>query len=297
MDPLTGSLLFAGGSSLLGALGNWFNANENRKAQKSANKANYEAQKEFYQNSVGWRVADSKRSGVNPIYGLGADSSSFSPSFQAAGNSGIGDALNSVSQAGLAMSQIIAQSDMMKAQTNMYNAEAKYKEAQIKQLEKPKVSATPSAPSFNKLTMKDLSKLPMDRMTPVQGTPWSIQPMDSSGKSFAMTTQNKDIAQAWMDGRTEQSGLLSAFAEMGLNISGARIYKDRIVFEDGSVYKLSEFKQLGFPTLLFSYSEKATKKELARRRAPIERKAVSDANQRREDSGYVGGVHYGYGGI
>lgn len=296
MDPLTGSLLFAGGSALLGGLGNWLNGKSNRKAQQSANTQNYNAQKEFYQNSVRWRVADSIAAGVNPLYGLGADSAAFSPSFQAAANTGTGDALSSVSQAGLAMSQIIAQSDMMKAQTKMYDAEARYKDAQIKALEQPK--ATPKAvPTFEKITMKDLAKLPMDRMTPVKGTPWAIQPMDGSGKSFAMTTQNKDIAQAWMDGRTEQSGLLSAFAEMGLNVAGARIYKDRIVLEDGSVYKMSEFKQLGFPTLLFSYSEKATKKELKRRREPFERKAVSEANQRREDSGFSGGVHYGYGGI
>lgn len=296
MDPITGSLIFAGGSALLGGIGNWLNGKANRKAQQSANTQNYNAQKDFYQNSVRWRVADSRAAGVNPIYGLGADSASFSPSFQAVANTGAGDALNSVSQAGLAMSQIMAQSDMMRAQTKMYDAEARYKDAQIKALETPK--ATPkAAPAFEKLTMKDLARLPMDRMTAVKGTPWSIQPMDSSGKSFAMTTQNKDIAQAWMDGRTEQSGLLSAFAEMGLNVAGARIYKDRIVFEDGSVYKMSEFKQLGFPTLLFSYSEKATKKELKRRREPFERKAVSEANQRREDSGFSGGVHYGYGGI
>lgn len=295
MDPLTGSLLFASGSSLLSGLGSWLNGRENRKAQQRANTQNYNAQKEFYQNSVRWRVADSLAAGVNPLYGLGADSASFSPSFQSAADTGTGDALNSVSQAGLAMSQIIAQSDMMRAQTKMYDAEARYKDAQIKALETPK--AAPKAPAFEKLSMKDLAKLPMDRMTAVKGTPWAIQPMDSSGKSFAMTTQNKDIAQAWMDGRTEQSGLLSAFAEMGLNVAGARIYKDRIVFEDGSVYKMSEFKQLGFPTLLFSYSEKATKKELKRRREPFERKAVSEANQRREDSGFSGGVHYGYGGI
>lgn len=137
MDPLTGSLLFAAGSSLIGGIGNWLNGKANRRAQQSANSQNYQAQKEFYQNSVGWRVADSKRAGVNPIYGLGADSTSFTPSFQAAANTGTGDALNSASQAGLAMSQIIAQSEMMRAQTKMYDAEARYKDAQIKALSNP----------------------------------------------------------------------------------------------------------------------------------------------------------------
>ena len=138
MDPLTASLIFAGGSSLIGGIGNWFSGRENRKSQQNANAANYAAQKEFYQNSVGWRVADSKRSGVNPIYGLGADSASFSPSFQAVGGSGVGDALNSVGQSGLAMSQIIAQSQMVRAQTKMYEAEA-----QLKQVQAQKEAATP----------------------------------------------------------------------------------------------------------------------------------------------------------
>lgn len=138
MDPITTGLIFAGGSSLLGGIGSWLNGRDNRKAQSKANQLNYEAQKDFYQNSVRWRVHDSRLAGVNPIYGLGADSASFSPSFQPVGNTGVGDALNSVSQAGLAMSQLIAQSQMMRAQTKMYEAEA-----ELKQVQAQKEAATP----------------------------------------------------------------------------------------------------------------------------------------------------------
>lgn len=164
MDPITGSLIFAGGSSILGGIGNWLNGKENRKAQQRANTQNYNAQKEFYQNSVRWRVADSRAAGVNPLYGLGADSASFSPSFQAVANTGAGDALNSVSQAGLAMSQIMAQSQMMRAQTRMYNAEAALKEKQTIELgstssnsnvldptkSDPSASVSPSTPKNKK---------------------------------------------------------------------------------------------------------------------------------------------------
>lgn len=141
MDPLTAGIL--AGSTLLGGLGSWFNASSNRKAQNSANRQNYDAQKEFYQNSVSWRVSDSRRAGVNPLYGLGADSASFTPTFQAVGDNRTGDSLTSVGQSGLAAAQLLAQSDMMKAQTRMYNAEAAFKEKQASELGKnPAVSNT-----------------------------------------------------------------------------------------------------------------------------------------------------------
>lgn len=142
MDPITAGILVGG--SLLGAAGNLISGSQNRRAQANANRQNYEAQKEFYQNSVSWRVADSKRAGVNPIYGLGADSANFSPSFQAVGNNGAGDALNSVSQGAIALAQIQAQSAMMRAQTKMYDAEARFKDAQIDALKHTSTSSASS---------------------------------------------------------------------------------------------------------------------------------------------------------
>lgn len=218
MDPIVGSLLFAGGSSLLGGLGNWINGNQNRKAQSQANSLNYAAQKEFYQNSVNWRVADSKRAGVNPIYGLGADSASFSPSFQAVGNNGVGDALSSVSQAGLAMSQILAQSAMMKAQTRMYNAEAALKEKQTSELGKQPVSNTldPSAAI-------SVSAAPVKKMADGD---FANRFSGHISKHFAIKAVTPNMvklsptSQTARDNQTEIIGMIGAYGQRALDIYG-----------------------------------------------------------------------------
>lgn len=44
------------------------------------NRQNYEAQKEFAQNGIRWKVADAKAAGLHPLAALGAQTSSYSPS-------------------------------------------------------------------------------------------------------------------------------------------------------------------------------------------------------------------------
>lgn len=46
-----------------------------------AGRQNYEAQKEFAQNGISWKVADAQRAGIHPLYALGAGTTSFSPSY------------------------------------------------------------------------------------------------------------------------------------------------------------------------------------------------------------------------
>ena len=53
---------------------------------------NYEAQKEFAQNGIRWRVEDAKRAGIHPLYALGASTQGYSPSGGYTGDYGISDA-------------------------------------------------------------------------------------------------------------------------------------------------------------------------------------------------------------
>lgn len=46
---------------------------------------NYDAQKEFAQNGIRWRVADAKAAGLHPLAALGASPLGFSPSFSGGG--------------------------------------------------------------------------------------------------------------------------------------------------------------------------------------------------------------------
>lgn len=53
---------------------------------------NYEAQKEFAQNGIRWKVEDAKRAGIHPLYALGASTQGYSPSGGYTGDYGISDA-------------------------------------------------------------------------------------------------------------------------------------------------------------------------------------------------------------
>lgn len=76
---LFGDVAGAVGSVVGGALGLAGTASSNANAA-AINKFNYEAQKEFAQNSIRWRVADAKAAGLHPLAALGASSSSYTPS-------------------------------------------------------------------------------------------------------------------------------------------------------------------------------------------------------------------------
>lgn len=79
-----GSVVSAVGSIAGGILG----ANS---AQNVAG-MNYEAQKEFAQNGIRWKVEDAKRAGIHPLYALGASTQGYSPSAGYTGDFGISDA-------------------------------------------------------------------------------------------------------------------------------------------------------------------------------------------------------------
>lgn len=79
-----GSIVSAVGSIAGGILG----ANS---AQNVAG-MNYEAQKEFAQNGIRWKVEDAKRAGIHPLYALGASTQGYSPTAGYTGDYGISDA-------------------------------------------------------------------------------------------------------------------------------------------------------------------------------------------------------------
>lgn len=72
MDPIIGGALIGGASSMLGGL---FSSQSNLKATK----AQIEAQREFAQHGVSWRVSDAKAAGLHPLAALGMQPSQFSP--------------------------------------------------------------------------------------------------------------------------------------------------------------------------------------------------------------------------
>lgn len=69
---ILGPLISAGASLLGGLFG--------RSSQDKANAQNIQLQKDFAQQGIRWKVADAKAAGIHPLYALGAQTHSFSPS-------------------------------------------------------------------------------------------------------------------------------------------------------------------------------------------------------------------------
>lgn len=119
-------------ASLAGGLINYFGGkktdSENRKAQEQVNQQNYQAQKEFAQNSIQWKVDDAKKAGLHPLAAIGAQSSYYTPSavaYQSQNNyQHLG---NAVSDMGQNIGNYLMQAEANKAvaETAKFNAEAK----------------------------------------------------------------------------------------------------------------------------------------------------------------------------
>ena len=65
------ALIGAGASLLGGLLG--------QNSQKKQMQAQIDAQREFAQSGIQWKVADAEKAGVHPLYALGAQTTAFSP--------------------------------------------------------------------------------------------------------------------------------------------------------------------------------------------------------------------------
>ncbi|QIR82360.1 DNA pilot protein [Chicken microvirus mg7_19] len=139
-DPVsTAGVLGAGAISAGGGLlGSVVNSVLGNKASKADWQRNYNAQKEFAQNSIQWRVQDAQKAGINPLYAMG-NSPGYTPS-SSFNNESIGVG---IAQAGNAMAEAMGQLQMMQLLSNIENTKAdtakKEAEASVTLGQSPKV--------------------------------------------------------------------------------------------------------------------------------------------------------------
>lgn len=100
-----------------------------REQTQDTNLANYNAQKEFAQSGIQWKVIDAKKAGLHPLFALGGGGASFSPSFQVNADQGISSAGQNLSRAAAAAdptqrSLVLAQLEAVKAATEKDYAQA-----------------------------------------------------------------------------------------------------------------------------------------------------------------------------
>lgn len=82
--------------SALGVAGGLFGSSLDRSYRTDQWNNEYNAQKEFAQNGIRWRVADAKAAGIHPLAALGAQTASYSP--QSISSSNYGDTFASMGQ-------------------------------------------------------------------------------------------------------------------------------------------------------------------------------------------------------
>lgn len=134
-----GSLLAGIYSANKTARNNTATNNTNWYRQQLMNERNYQAQKEFYQNSIQWRKQDALQAGINPIYALGGSSASFSPSYQASFDNALkdptADNINNAIATGISAYQATQQAKESKAQIALMKSQELTQQAQTRFLD------------------------------------------------------------------------------------------------------------------------------------------------------------------
>lgn len=107
----------SGISGLIGGFMDSHNASQNRAHQEKMWQKNYDAQKEFYQNSIQWRVQDANRAGIHPLYALGGQGANYTPtSTYDSDSSSIGQSVaHAGAQMGIAISEATLRKELAEA--------------------------------------------------------------------------------------------------------------------------------------------------------------------------------------
>lgn len=165
------SSIIGAGSSLLGGL---FGSDS---AEDQA-KENYRNQKEFAQNAIQWKTQDSLKAGIHPIYGLGAQTTSFTPM-------SVGDPMGSaIADAGQQLGRAVDATTSSSGKTakavealqlQKMGLENRLLEAQIHQIQVNSTGSPPAPPTIDQRWLVDgqgqTALGPLTKSTPMEQTP------------------------------------------------------------------------------------------------------------------------------
>lgn len=120
MPPSIGAILggagIQAGAGLIGSAINGIMAGQSFDFQREMWDKNYNAQKEFAQNSMQWRVADARAAGLHPLAALGQMGSSYTPTSVYDNGADVGSA---IANAGGAIGQAMGQIGLLNAEAEL----------------------------------------------------------------------------------------------------------------------------------------------------------------------------------
>lgn len=172
------------GAAIGHGIGSGFQAQQERKRQEEANRANIALQKEFAQNGIQWRVKDALAAGIHPLAALGAQTHSFQASVMSeptANMSGMGQDLSRA----LASTRTQDEKDLqtLQVQSAKLDVEGKALDNQMKQSQLNKLNQTgPAFPGGGNFidgqgdsgaSKSRVVSKPMERTVSLKGAPYS----------------------------------------------------------------------------------------------------------------------------
>lgn len=120
MSASAGAILggagISAGANLIGSAINGIMAGQSFDFQREMWNKNYNAQKEFAQNSMQWRVADARAAGLHPLAALGQMGSSYTPTSVYDNGADVGSA---VANAGTAIGNAMGQIGLLNAEAEL----------------------------------------------------------------------------------------------------------------------------------------------------------------------------------
>lgn len=223
MDPATASALIGAGSSLLGGL---FGRSSERKANAAAQRLNQQQFDQLFNHSIKARVEDAKRSGIHPMFALGANVSgpSLSPYVPSSG-SHMGTGIAAAGQAlatgfSRKQQQQIAQQTATSAlqvnqsQVKLNEAQAQLALSEAKRTEQAFMSsgrdilgmmstgiASPLSPTMPKPNFGGVKVTPLKRSQPRKPTRLSVTPQKSDEHPTRHGVQSTHVPMETPDGR------------------------------------------------------------------------------------------------
>lgn len=175
MTNLLGNVISAG----IGAYGYLRGASisdkRNARIMRENRDFNYNAQKEFAQNSILWRVQDAKQAGLHPLYAIGGQTQGYTPSdysYQSAYGEGVSRAYNHIANA-------MGQLDLKLKKSQIENTEASTEKQKLENLkvanEIKEQQGVAYVNSLNDKLDKKLGQSPnVDFLDPKADSPFSL---------------------------------------------------------------------------------------------------------------------------
>lgn len=156
-------------------LGGAISDSRSAKASQASWNANYNAQKEFAQNSIQWRVQDAKKAGINPYAVVGGQSVGYTPQ----DISRTQDFATGVSRAGNILSDTLGQIQLATAKEDLKS----------KQLDNSKKSVELA----NAVIKKNMGQVPKTMTDVVQGTSGSDLVTAGDGRQFLIPKNDASL--------------------------------------------------------------------------------------------------------